>query len=215
VLSERLGEGLLNALRGFLKDLRNVTRYADDVKPVARRMFVTNAFDGLLAALGVSMGGYSDAANPKTLALGIVGGGLAMGLFSGMIGVYLSERAERMGELRHLESKMMKKLEGTIYWRIARVIPVYVALWSGLGVTTAPIIVALPYILVAIGMGSNLRVALLASILSGLGLAALLGYYLGHVSGESKLVSTLRFMLLAAGGVLLVYIIRRIVGIPV
>lgn len=207
--------GISASLREFLKDLRNVTRYLDDVKPVARRMFVTNAFDGLLAALGVSMGSYSGSADPAMLALGIVGGGLAMGLFSGMIGVYLSERAERLSELHKLESKMMKNLRGTIYWRIARVVPVYVALWSGLGVTIAPIIVALPYILVAAGAAMSMKAALVASIALGLVVAAMLGYYLGVVSGESKISSTLRFVSLAGGGVILVYLIRTVVGVPV
>jgi len=138
-----------------------------------------------------------------------------MGLFSGMIGVYLSERAERLRELRELESKMMKELRGTIYWRMARVIPVYVSLWSGLGVTAAPILVASPYIAVAAGLPLPLREAFYLSIAGGLLLAAILGYYLGRVSGENVALSTARFVGLATGGVVLVYALRAIVGLPV
>jgi predicted membrane protein (TIGR00267 family) len=201
-------------LNSILRDLRLLPRYYRDVRAIARRMFVTNAFDSLLASLGVSVGGFSSKANPELLALSIIGGGLAMGLFSSVIGVYISERAERLRELRELERSMAKKLDGTIYARLARLIPLYVALWSGLGATTFPLAVASPYLVSGLDL-IPIGEAFYLSIGSGLGLAALLGYYLGGVSGENKLVSTLRLLALASGGVVVVYIVRRILGAPI
>jgi predicted membrane protein (TIGR00267 family) len=133
-------------LNSILRDLKLLPRYYKDVRAIARRMFVTNAFDGILASLGVSVGGFSSKANPELLALSIIGGGLAMGLFSSVVGVYISERAERLRELRELERSMAKRLDGTIYARLAKLIPLYVALWSGLGATTFPLAVAFPYL---------------------------------------------------------------------
>jgi len=200
---------------GFIfRDLRLLPRYYKDVRAIARRMFVTNAFDSLLASLGVSVGGFSSKANPELLALSIIGGGLAMGLFSSMVGVYISERAERLRELRELERSMAKKLEDTIYARLARIIPLYVALWSGLGATTFPLAVASPYLVSGLGI-LPMREAFYLSISAGLGLTTLLGYYLGGVSGENRFISILRLLASASGGVAVVYIIKRILGAPI
>jgi len=136
-----------------------------------------------------------------------------MGLFSSIIGVYLSERAERLRELKEIERSMAKRLNGTIYERLARLIPIYVALWSGLGATTFPLAVASPYFISGLDILS-MEDAFYLSVAGGLSLAAMLGYYLGGVSGENRLVSTLRLLALAAGGVIVVYTIKRILGAP-
>ncbi len=202
---------LLEWVKRLMRDFRSLPRYSRDVRSIARRMFVTNAFDSLLASLGVSVGGYASTADPKLLGLSIVGGGLAMGLFSGVIGVYLSERAERLRELREIERSMARSLEGTVYAEMARLIPVYVALWSGLGAVAFPILVALPYFASAAGL-AGIRTAYYMSLSTGTALSALLGYYLAIVSGESKLVSTLRLLALAIGGVIAVYLMKLLVG---
>ncbi|MEB3816973.1 MAG: hypothetical protein LRS46_03425 [Desulfurococcales archaeon] len=205
---------MLRGVARLLRDIKRVPRYSKDVVAIARRMFVTNAFDGLLAALGVSVGGYSGTGDPMLLAMSIVGGGVSMGLFSGMIGVYLSERAERLRELRELERSMAKSLRGTIYAELAKVIPIYVALWSGLGATMFPVLVALPYFIAHLHL-IRIREAFYSSLTIGLALSAILGYYLGLVSGESKVVSVIRLSSLALGGVIAVYIIKKILGLPI
>ncbi len=201
-------------LRGFLRDFREVVSYYEDVRSIARRMFVTNSFDGILAAIGVNVGGFSPDADPIRIGLGIVGGGVAMGVFSGIIGVYLSERAERLREIVELERKMAKPLRGSVYWKAARLVPVYTALWSGLGIVLFPTLVAAPYFLASFGLVGAMQ-AFYLSLAVSLALMGFLGYYLAVVSGEDKLRSVARAVGIGVGGALLVYILRNILGVPI
>ncbi len=116
-----------------------------------------------------------------------------MGLISAMLGVYLSERAERMKEYKDLERKLAASLKSSVYWRAARLIPVYVALWSGIGATLFPILVALPYALAYTGL-LTVSTAYISSLLVGLGSLAFLGYYLAKISGENYLHSIVRLL---------------------
>ncbi|GBF08830.1 conserved hypothetical protein [Aeropyrum pernix] len=184
-----------------------------DTPSIARRMFVTNGFDGLLAAIGVNIGGFSGGADPVVMVLSIMGGSLSMGVLSGVVGVYLSERAERLKELSRLEKKVSRSLRRSIYWKAANIIPLYIALWSGVGVIAFPLISVLPYIAAAYGMLA-IEEAFAASLAIALALAGGLGLYLGVVSGESKLYSMLRGLMLAVGAIILVHIFKFAVAGP-
>ena len=160
----------------LIHDLKSIVDTYPDVRSIARRMFVTNSLDSIITALGVSVGGYTSTTIPRVLALSVMGGGIAMGLISAMLGVYLSERAERMKEYRELEKKLAASLRNSVYWRAARLIPVYVALWSGLGATVFPILIAIPYIFLDANLLPGI-IAYASSLFIGLGSLAFLGYY--------------------------------------
>jgi predicted membrane protein (TIGR00267 family) len=206
--------GLALRVKSLVEELRSVVKYYRDVKAIARRMFVTNSFDGILAAIGVDVGGFSSNVDPALIAMGIIGGGVAMGVFSGVVGVYLSERAERLKEVSELERKMAKSLKGTVYWKAAKIVPLYVALWSGLGVLIFPTLIASPYILANMGL-IGVKTAFLASIALALTLMTLLGLYLGAISGEGLVKPALRAFSVGLGGALLVWVLRTILGIPI
>jgi predicted membrane protein (TIGR00267 family) len=194
-----------------LEGLRRITSIYPDIKPVARRMFVTNSFDSILASLGVAVGGYSSTVDPFNLALSIAGGGLAMGVFSGMVGVYLSERAERLKEITEMEKKLASTLQGTIYWKAAKLATLYVALWSGLGVVVFPLLMAMPLLLASV-TGTSLFLSVVESILIGLASMAFLGFYLGKIGGENPLVSSIRAVSMGVGGILLVSVFKFFLG---
>ncbi|MEB3774829.1 MAG: hypothetical protein GSR86_07890 [Desulfurococcales archaeon] len=199
-------------LRGFLRDLGKVKKIYPDVPSIARRMFVTNSMDGLLAALGVNIGGYSPTGDPMLIAASIMGGGVAMGVMSGMVGVYLSEKAERIREVRELEKKLSSKFkEDSVYWRAARLIPIYVALWSGIGIVLFPTLVAVPYIMAAVS-GFSMREAFITSLAMALALMGLLGAYLARISGEDPLTSALRGLGLGVLAAIMVYLLKGVLG---
>ncbi len=202
----------MQRVRRLAEDFSKVKKLYPDVPSVARRMFVTNSLDGLLAALGVNVGGYSPGSDPVLMASSIIGGGVAMGIMSGMVGVYLSERAERIREVRDLEKKLSAKLKrSSVYWRAAALIPVYVALWSGVGIVLFPTLVALPYLLAA-GAGMGVEAAFIASTGIALLLMTLLGAYLGRISQENTIVSALRGLSLGLAALVLVYLLKGALG---
>ncbi len=199
------------SIRSFIREFKKTIGLYEDAPSIARRMFVTNSFDGILAAIGVNVGGFSGDVNPFVLASSIIGGGVSMGIISGVIGVYLSERAERIKEVLELEKKVSAQLRDSVYWRAASLVPIYVALWSGIGIVLFPTMIAAPYLLAYKGI-LDVSVAYIASLIVALGSLAWLGAYLGKVSGENTLRSTIRAVILGLMGIGLVYIVKTLLG---
>ena len=205
---------MIARFKKFLGDLRSVISLYPDVPSIARRMFTTNSFDGIMASIGVNVGGFSHSGDPMSLALSIIGGGVSMGFISGMLGVYLSERAERLREVREVEQKVASSLKHTIYDKAARLIPVYIALWSGVGIVLFPTIIALPYIAAAV-LDIPILVAYMASLAVSLASLAGLGAYLAKVSGESVPMGVARALGMGLAAIVMVLIVKNLLGAAV
>ncbi|MDF0593908.1 VIT1/CCC1 transporter family protein [Methanotrichaceae archaeon M04Ac] len=159
---------------------------------IARRLFVMNAFDGILTIMGVVIGAhYSGLSDPEIVVKAGVGGSIALGI-SGMSSAYLAERAERRRDLKKLESAMLADLKKSQFARASQFATVVVALVNGISPAIGAIILVLPYLLVpAIDMEEAFRLSL------GLGLACLffLGLFLAKISQERMIASGLKMIL--------------------
>ncbi|ABM81033.1 hypothetical protein [Hyperthermus butylicus] len=188
--------GIFSIFGLMLRFYREMIKYARmlNADSIARRMFVTNSFDGLLSSLGVILGNYlSGTTSPASYVGSVIGASFAMGFFSGVVATYLSERAERLRELKRTERIILHTLRGSIYERAAKIVPIYVALWSGLGAIVLPAIGVTPFT-IALLLGVRAATGLLvytSAMLIVLELF-LLGAYLGRISGESMVVSGIR-----------------------
>ena len=184
---------LLSTLLSFLQAMSSYASLLN-AKEIARRMFVTNSFDGLLSTLGIILGNYASGTTSLNSYIGgVLGSSFALGFFSGMVATYLSERAERLNELRRTEKVMLHSLRGSIYEKAAKIVPVYVAVWSGLGALILPGIGVSPFIAAKLaGLSVGLTALVAASTAIVLGELFLLGAYLGRISGENVLVSGAR-----------------------
>jgi len=196
---------LLYLFEALMRLYRDMAHYASILraKEIARRMFVTNSFDGLLSSLGIVLGNYVSGTGRLDSYIGtVLGASFSLGFFSGVVATYLSERAERLRELRRTERVMLHSLRGTIYEKAAKLVPIYVALWSGFGAIVLPLIGVSPFIAAKLVDASPpLHVLVYTSaavmILELFGL----GYYLGGISGENRLVSGIRMALIGLGSV--------------
>ncbi len=198
---------LLSRLRSFLKELRELVRISE-AQEIARRMFVTNTIDGLISSMGIILGTYLLGGRDPLIYLGaVVGGNSAMGLFSAFLGTYFSERAERLRELKELEKAMAADLRGSIYWRSSKIVPLYVAAWSSLGMLTLPVLCSSPLLLAHEGLIS-LRYAILASLVLLETAMFLLGSYLGRISGEKWYMVGLRMLLVGLATITLYLLIE-------
>lgn len=184
-------------------------KIAPDSRAIARRLFFTNSIDGLVSAIGVNVGAYSEAASPLTIGLSIFGGIVAFSFISAFAGVVLSERAERSRELRELERAMGRSLRGSIYARATTIVPIYVALWSFAGVLAFPTLVASVYLLSHFGLIS-LREAFFLSTAVAILLMGLLGAYVSSVSGERMVWGLLRASLLGVGALSVAYVFKSL-----
>lgn len=193
--SEKSLQSPLHNLIFFFKELRRLARISD-AHSIARRLFVTNSFDGLISTLGIILGGYlGNIKDPATYIYTVAGGMLALGIFSGMIATYLSEKAEQLRELHETERVMLHKLDDSIYAKIARYVPVYVAFWSGVGALLLPLSTLIPFaIALYFETCFPLEVIIASSTIIALLELFLIGYYLGKISGENKLLNGLKFV---------------------
>ncbi len=107
---------------------------------------MTNAIDSLLSTVGVVMGtSASQVSDPKVYIGAALGGALSLGLLSGFLGVYLTERTEKIKELREIEKAMMADLQKSIYAKTISSSALYVAFWSLMGSLAIPIIALIPF----------------------------------------------------------------------
>lgn len=159
---------------------------------IARRLFVMNAFDGILTIMGVVIGAhFSGLTNPDIVIKAGVGGSIALGI-SGMSSAYLAERAERKRDLKKLESAMLIDLKKSQFARASEFATIVVALVNGISPALGAIILVLPYFFVP---RIDMEEAFMASL--GLGLLCLffLGLFLARISHERMIVSGIRLIL--------------------
>ena len=160
---------------------------------IARRLFVMNAFDGILTIMGVVIGAhFSGLSDPDIVITAGVGGSIAMGI-SGMSGAYLAERAERRRDLKKLESAMLVDLKKSQFARASEFATVVVALVDGISPAVGAVILILPYFFVP---RIDMEAAFRASLVLGLLCLFVLGLFLAKISHERMIVSGMRMILL-------------------
>jgi len=178
-------------LLSYIRRFRDALKVGPDAPFIARRMFITNSIDSILSSLGVNIGAYSSDLDPKIMILAVLGGSLSLSIVSGFIGVFVSERAERVRELKELEKKLGARLKSSLYAKSITLIPLYVALWSSIGMLVFPLIIVIPYVLALINL-LKMWEAFVISIGITLTSLTVIGAYLGFVTGEKIQISALR-----------------------
>jgi len=168
---------------------------------IARRLFVMNAFDGVLTIMGVVLGAYLSGVQDSGFVITAgMGGSIAMGI-SGMSGAYMAERAERMRDIKKLESAMLRDLNGTHVVRAFRTASVVVALVHGISPAIAALLLISPFFMVPM---ISIGVAAMLSLALGLVVLFFLGLFLARISEEVALISGLKMMLVGVLTILIV-----------
>ena len=166
------------------------------IAEIGRRYLVMNAFDGALTMLGVIIGAIVAGLESPRLLIGTgIGASIAMGV-SGLVGAYITERAERRHKMQELEESMMFKIKDTIYEEASTFATIVVAIIDGLAPAAAALIAIIPFFLVEWGI-ITLNFAYIVSL--GLTFAILftLGIFLGKVSNENMVLYGI--IMIAAG----------------
>lgn len=153
---------------------------------IYRRYFVMNMFDGALAALGVIMGMWvSGIGDPRAIVRTVLAAGFAM-FFSGALGAYLTEKAERERKLRELEEAMFQDMKGSLFEKSSKLAILLVSIVDGISPLIACMVLALPFMIFPM-LGLNF--AITASIALGLGIITLgaLGFFLSRIAREKPI----------------------------
>ena len=196
----------LRRLREFLRRVKLYIQitHAEDV---LRRYFVMNAFDGAMTSLGIVVGSaVANVPDIRFIVGAILGGAMAMGL-SGSLGTYMTERAERLRDVKDLENAMLTNLENSLHAKASRAVSIVAALVDGLAPIMTSTIAVIPLVVCAL-LGTSVLQAVSASVAASLVSMFLLGMYLGRIGKDRLLISGLK-MLAAGGGVTLLALLLR------
>jgi predicted membrane protein (TIGR00267 family) len=163
------------------------------VLTVARRWFVTNAFDGNLSILGLILGVRSVGETRSDLVLGAGLGVCAALAISQSAGNIMAERAERRRELKELESSMLHSLQDTVHEEAAATAPVIAGLIGGIAPAAYTALTLLPYVLERARF-LDLTVAFYSSVAGILLSVFFLGVILGKISKDNLFISGLKML---------------------
>ncbi len=186
-------------LAALLKKQGERFRYYDAItgmSNILRRYFVMNSFDGALTAFGVLLGSFAAGVQDPSLIIHIgVGVAIAIG-FSGLTGALMTEKAERLRELRSMEKALHRKLEHTEYKKAYDFASIMTALVNGISPLVASLVLLSPFFLVDLFF-ADIFSAYYFSFALALSVFFALGLFLGKISKESIALTGLK--LLAAG----------------
>ncbi len=166
---------------------------------IARRWFVTNAFDGNLSILGLLLGsravrdGAPEASLLLAAGLGICGA-LAISQSAGNI---LTERAERVRHLKELEDSMLRSLNDTIHEDAAVAAPLIAGFIGGTLPAAYTTLTLIPYMLGYLGLIGSEQ-AFWFSVGGVLLSVFFLGVLLGTISRTSLLLAGLKMVAVGA-----------------
>lgn len=183
--------GIGAELRRRAATLRHYHEVAE-VGEIARRYFVMNAFDGVLTAVGVLVGGYLGGVDSaRAIITVMLTTAVGMGV-SGFYGSYLVERAERERSMRELEASTLSSLHSSTIAAASRYATIVIALVDGASPFLAALIVMLPFLFTGvITMDAAYYIAVAVAFVE----LFLLGVFLGAISRERLWISGLRLML--------------------
>lgn len=181
---------LLGVVKRFIKRVkvffRRIRLYMQitQMEPIARRYFVKNGFDGSMTMLGIIVGSWIVAVSkPEIIVTAGLGACLAMGV-SGLFGAYMTEKAERMRNLKTLETKMLTDLSDSILSDASSFVSFYAAFVDGASPILTGAISLIPFILATTGT-LVIWDAYVFSFIVTLATLFSLGLYLGKIAKEN------------------------------
>jgi len=178
------GNGL--ALNNSL--LKNLKLYVNllNAGGILRRYFIMNGFDGIMTVMGIIMGSYmTHSLDPKFIVGASIGASIAMSI-SGFVGAFITERAERIREIKDLERSLFTSLEDSVLKQAVDVVTILAALIDAFAPMLFSVISVAPFIL-AIYSIIPIDYALIGSVTLTSILLFSLGAFLARVSDENVL----------------------------
>ncbi len=192
--------------------MKRVERYRQLAKvshsgAITRRYFATNAFDGTLTIVGLVLGSYfALIQNPITVIRAGIGACIAM-MFSGFAGTYFAERLIQREQLQELEKAMVRKLDKTLPSRVSSFVIVFSALVDGVAPFITGLLCLIPIIAAVLGI-TTWNLSVIMSILIGLIILFLLGFYIGKVARMNPWFQGLQTFFIGIGTAIAIIIVQ-------
>jgi predicted membrane protein (TIGR00267 family) len=177
---------------GFLKGHVERLKYYDTVtgmSKILRRYFVMNSFDGSLTIFGMLLGSYiAQVSDPQLIVRIGISTATAIG-FSGLTGALMTERAERLREVKAMERALHRKLDNTEYKKAYEFASFTAAIVDGLSPVLAASLLLSPFFIFPIQQAYLYAFGLALTVFFSLGL------FLGKISRENLILTGAKFLL--------------------
>lgn len=192
----------------FRSTISRILRYSG-AGEFSRRYAVMNAFDGIVAILGIVLGStlLGEASAGNIIAAG-VGALVAMGV-SGVSGTYMAERAEQERKLKEIEEAMLTKLNGSIIAEARKRAAIFSAIVDALAAILAGLIPLSPYLAALSGL-LTLDLAFHMSVGVSLAFLFTLGVFLGKIARNNLIISGLKSLAIGVATILLITLLNLI-----
>jgi len=149
IANRERGRRTTRAISERIKVLKRIKFYIDtlDAGGILRRYFVMNGFDGALAVMGIIVGSYmTRALNPRFIVGASIGASIAMAV-SGFVGAFITERAERLREIKELERSLFTSLDKSVLKQAVNMITLLAAVIDAIAPLLFALISITPFVL--------------------------------------------------------------------
>lgn len=181
------------------------------VSDIAERFFVLNGFDGLYTMMGIIVGSYVAGHHDPSIVLASGFAGIVALGISGSASTYVSENAMREKQLRRLERHMLIKLDKSIQKEAGDFAAIFSALVNGFSPVLTALIMVIPFILAKATL-LPVEKAFIYSLFIGALEVIAVGFYLGKISGGSKIAYSLKMLFIAFFAVIISYYVGYILS---
>lgn len=198
-------------MKSFHEFIEKIKEYREisEVDETARRLFSMNGFDGCITILGLLIGFYIQNFDEPVLIFKIgIAAAIAMSM-SGLWGAYLTERSERIKDLKELESVTISDLNNTKIGSAHRFATIVIAIVNAVASFITAFLALIPFLFAKVlDIKTRYYISFIILFLT----LFLLGIFLGRVSKENLLISAIKMIVAGIMSVLIIIFAERFIG---
>ncbi|MBA7605469.1 hypothetical protein ES703_12601 [subsurface metagenome] len=198
-------------MKSFHEFIERIKEYREisEVDEYARRLFSMNGFDGCITILGMLISFYIQNINDPLLIFKIgFAAAIAMAM-SGLWGAYLTERSERIKDLKELERVTISDLNNTKIGSALRFATIVVAMVDAIAPFVTAFLALIPFLFAKI---LDIKTCYYISFIILFSTLFLLGIFLGRVSKENLLIAAIKMIIAGIMCVLIITFTERFIG---
>ncbi len=198
-------------MKSFHEFIEKIKEYREisEVDETARRLFSMNGFDGCITILGLLIGFYIQNFDEPMLIFKIgIAAAIAMSM-SGLWGAYLTERSERIKDLKELESVTISDLNNTKIGSALRFATIVITIVDAVAPFITAFLTLIPFLFAKVlDIKTRYYISFIILFLT----LFLLGIFLGRVSKENLLISAIKMIVAGIMSVLIITFTERFIG---
>lgn len=178
-----------------------------NIGEIARRYFVMNSFDDVLMVLGILLASFFAGLFDKKIIITTVIGATIAATISGFWGAYLTEAAERKGQIKKLERDTLLRLKKSPIGKAHKFAVFVLAVVNSGADLIINIFIITPFLI-------NIQIinAYLFSIIIAFLVLFCLGFFLGKITLQNTIRSGIKMLVMGALCAIIIFFVGKIIN---